>query len=71
VGLYDCVEISVLDKISRVSAKHRSILFDFLQESERNVRLNFTRIYPAPNSDYYDRLFEAERPNNKLIYKYL
>jgi hypothetical protein len=71
VRLYENVEISVLDKISKVSAKHRSILYDFLQESERNVRLNFTRIYPAPNSDYYDRLFETERPNNKLIYKYL
>jgi hypothetical protein len=54
-----------------VSAKHRSTLYDFLTESERNVRLNFTRIYPAPNSDYYDRFFDGERPNNKLIYKYL
>ena len=47
------------------------MIFDFLQETERNVRLNFTRIYPAPNSDYYDKFFESERSSNKLIYRHL
>jgi len=37
----------------------------------RNVKLNFTRVYPAAGTDYYDKYFDGERPNNKLIYRYL
>lgn len=70
-AVYEHVEVSVLEKISRISAKHRSIVLDFLAESERNVRLNFTRIYPALNSDYYDKFFESDRPVNKLVHRYL
>jgi hypothetical protein len=71
VQMYDGVEISVLNKISKISAKHRALLFETLWEFERNTRLNFTRIFPSPGSCYYDQFFEVARPNNKLIYKYL
>ena len=69
--MYDQIEVPILEKISKISAKHRSILFDFLGETERNTSLNFTRIYPAPKTDQYDKFFESERPVNKLVYKYL
>lgn len=65
------MEQPILEKISKISAKHRSILFEFLSETERNVRLNFTRIYPGPDTDYYDKFFAEERPLNKLVHKYL
>ena len=68
---YEGVECSILDKISKISAKHRAILLEFLSETERNVRLNFTRVYPGPDSDYYDKFFAEERPLNKLCHKYL
>ena len=44
---YDGIEVHLLEKISRISAKHRSILIEVLSELERNNRLNFTRVYPA------------------------
>jgi hypothetical protein len=65
------VEIALLDKISKISAKHRSTVFESLSEIERNVKLNFTRIFPAAGTNFYDRYFEGERPFNKLAYKYL
>jgi hypothetical protein len=74
VGLaqvYDGIEVPLLEKVSKISAKHRSLLIEVLGEFERNVRLNFTRVYPAPGTHHYDRFFEAVRPNNRLIYKYL
>lgn len=69
--MYEGVEVSILEKISKVSAKHRALLFETLWEFERNTRLNFTRIFPSPGCSYYDPFFETIRPNNKLIYKYL
>jgi hypothetical protein len=69
--LYDGVEVAILERISKVSAKHRSLLYETLSELERNTRLNFTRIFPSPGCSYYDQFFETIRPNNKLIYKYL
>ena len=61
----------MLEKISKISAKHRSVLTEVLSELERNVRLNFTRFYPAAGTQHYDRFFDAVRPNNRLVYKYL
>ena len=70
--MYEGVEIPVLEKLSkRVSAKHRAILFEVLGEIERNTRLNFTRVYPGCGTCYYDKFFDAERPNNRLVYAYL
>lgn len=71
VQMYDGIELSVLNKISKISAKHRALLLETLGEFERNTRLNFTRIYPSPGSSYYDKFFETTRQNNKLVYMYL
>ena len=68
---YDDIEVALLEKISKISAKHRSTVFETLSEIERNVKLNFTRIFPATGTDYYDKYFDGERPCNKLVYKYL
>ena len=68
---FDEVEVALLEKISKISAKHRSMVFESVSEIERNVKLNFTRIFPAAGTDYYDKYFDGERPFNKLIYKYL
>jgi len=57
--------------MSKVNSKTRSLLLEVFGEFERNVNLNFTRIYPASGTDEYDKLFEIQRPNNKLLYKYL
>ena len=54
VTWYDGVEVSILERISKISAKHRSLLLEILSEFERNTRLNFTRIFPAPGCSYYD-----------------
>ena len=51
---YEGVEIGILEKISKISAKHRSMLLETLSEFERNTRLNFTRIFPSPGCSYYD-----------------
>jgi len=70
--MYEGVEIPLLEKLSkRISAKHRTVLYEVLGEVERNMRLNFTRIYPAAGTQQYDKFFDAERPNNRLIYSYL
>ena len=71
VQYYEQIELPILEKISKISAKTRSIMLDFLSETERNIRLNFTRIYPTKNSNVYDQFFESDRPVNKLVYKYL
>ena len=71
VQCYDGVEVGILERISRISAKHRSLLLEILSEFERNTRMNFTRVFPAPGCSYYDQFFNTIRPNNKLVYKYL
>ena len=63
-ALYEGVESSILDKISKVSAKHRSQVYEVLSEVERNTRLNFTRVYPAAGCDHYEQFFEQPRPSN-------
>ena len=68
---YDEVEIALLEIISKISAKNRSTVFESLSEIERNVKLNFTRIFPAAGTDFYDKYFDRERPFNKLVYRYL
>ena len=68
---YDGIEVPVLEKLSKINSKARTILLEVLGEFERNVNLSFTRVYPAAGTDYYDKLFETQRPNNKLLYKYL
>ena len=67
INFYDGVEVSILERLSKVSAKHRSLILETLGEFERNTRLNFTRIFPSPGSSYYDQFFAHEKPNNKLI----
>ena len=57
VSGYEGVEIGVLERISKISAKHRSLLLETLSEFERNTRLNFTRVFPSPGCSYYDQFF--------------
>jgi hypothetical protein len=40
--------------LSKISAKHRELLRDHLEEFSRNRKNNFNRIFPAPGSIYYD-----------------
>ena len=39
-----------LDRLSKISAKHREFVFETLDEFQRNRNLNYTCIYPAPGS---------------------
>ena len=57
VMCYDGVELGILERISKISAKHRSLLLETLSEFERNTRLNFTRVFPSPGCSYYDQFF--------------
>ena len=57
--MYEGVETFVLEKMSKVNAKARTLLLEVFGEFERNVNLNFTRIYPASGTDEYDKLFET------------
>ena len=59
----------MFEKLSKVSAKHREILKETLEEFTR-VK-NFTRIYPVSGSNYYDKFFETQRSSNKVLYKFL
>jgi hypothetical protein len=52
------------DKLSKVSAKHRGMIFETLDEFNRNRNLNFTCIYPAPGCSSYDKYFQGPRPSN-------
>mmetsp|Transcript_43855 Transcript_43855/g.42367 ORF Transcript_43855/g.42367 Transcript_43855/m.42367 type:complete len:155 (-) Transcript_43855:1792-2256(-) len=71
------VESIYIERMAKVSAKHKEIIAESLEEFLRNSylsqskRRNFTRIYPAPNSNYYDQFFEQSRHYNKLLYRYL
>jgi hypothetical protein len=60
-----------LEKLSKVSAKHRDIMRDTLEEIQRNKKKNFTRIYPSPGTNTYDIYFEQVRHINKMVYKFL
>ena len=68
---YEGIDVNLLDKLSRVTVKHREILKDALEEFARNKKRNFTRVYPAPGSNYYDQFFEQTRHINKMMYKLL
>ena len=59
----------MFERLSKVSAKHREILKETLEEFAR-VK-NFTRIFPVTGSNYYDKFFDVQRPSNKLLYKLL
>ena len=39
-----------LDRLSKISAKHRELVFETLDEFQRNRNMNYTCIYPAPGS---------------------
>ena len=60
-----------LDRLSRISAKHREQVFETLDEFQRNRNLNYTCIYPAPGCHLYDKYFETPRNSNQLIHRYL
>ena len=60
-----------LDRLSRISAKHRELVFETLDEFQRNRNLNYTCIYPAPGCHLYDKYFENPRNSNQLIHRYL
>ena len=55
---YEGLDLAYLEKLSKISVKHRDILKDTLDEFSRNKKKNFTRIYPTPGSNYYDQFFE-------------
>lgn len=61
-----------LERLSRISAKHRELVFETLDEMQRNKNMNFTCIYPAAGCYQYDRFFEGGgRTSNQLIHRYL
>ncbi len=47
---YDGIDLSLIEKLSKVSAKHRELLREHLEEFSRNSKNNFTRVYPAPGT---------------------
>ena len=59
------------DRLSKVSVKHRELIFETLDEFHRNKSMNYTCIYPSPGSSSYDKFFQGPRPLNQLVYKYL
>ena len=59
VMTYDGVEVQILEKISKVSAKHRALLLEIYGEFERNTRLNFTRIFPTAHTCDYEKFFQT------------
>jgi hypothetical protein len=61
-----------LERLSRISAKHREIVFETLDEFQRNKNLNYTCIYPTAGCHQYDKYFEGGgRASNQLLHKYL
>lgn len=60
-----------LDRLSKISAKHRELVFETLDEFQRNKNLNYTCIYPAPGSQSYDKFFAQPRPSNQVVHRYL
>lgn len=59
----------MFEKIFKISAKHREIIRESCEEFERCN--NFTRIFPSYGSQIYEKYFEQQKQNNKLLYKYL
>ena len=59
------------DRLSKVSAKHREMVFETLDEFHRNKTMNYTCIYPSPGSSSYDKFFSGPRLSNQLVYRYL
>ena len=47
-----------VEKMSKISAKHRELLREHLEEFSRNKKHNFTRVYPSPGSSIYDVYFD-------------
>lgn len=37
-----------LDRLSKLSAKHRELVFETLDEFQRNRNMNYTCIFPTP-----------------------
>lgn len=60
-----------LDRLSKISAKHRELVFETLDEFQRNRNMNYTCIYPAPGSQLYDKFFISPRPSNQIVHRYL
>jgi len=48
-----------LDRLSRISAKHREMVFETLDEFQRNKNMNYTCIYPTAGCYQYDKYFEG------------
>ena len=65
------VDQYLLERLSRVSAKHREFVYETLDEFQRNRQMNYTLIYPASGSNRYDKYFDSLRQSNQLLYKYL
>lgn len=55
---YEGIDLIAIEKLSKVSAKHRELLREHLEEFARNKKNNFTRVYPSPGSNHYDMYFE-------------
>lgn len=55
----------MFEKILKVSAKNREIVRECCEEFERVN--NFTRIFPSNGSQIYEKFFEKEKPNTKII----
>jgi hypothetical protein len=53
-----------LERLSKISAKHRELVFETLDEFQRNKNMNFTCIFPSPGCHVYDKYFEQPRPSN-------
>lgn len=52
-----------------IPMKFRDILKQWLEEQSK--RSNFIRIYPAENTNIYDKYFKSVRPYNVFLYKWL
>ena len=52
-----------------MNSRFREIVRDTLQE---HIRKNdYIRIYPAKNSDIYEKYFVTPRPSNRFLHRYL
>lgn len=61
-----------MERLSRISAKHRELVYETLDEFQRNKNMNFTCIFPSAGCYQYDKFFEGGgRQSNQLIHKYL
>jgi hypothetical protein len=48
-----------LERLSRISAKHRELVYETLEEIQRNKNMNFTCIFPSAGCYQYDKYFEG------------